>query len=728
MTDAVDISSYLPELRGIWQESTGESEITVAILDGQVDLSHPCFEGADLTRLETLISRDANNTYSSQHGTNVASIIFGQHCTPIRGISPGCRGLIVPVFSDGSEGSPASCSQIDLAHAITQSLEYGANVINISGGEIEPTGKPHPLLASAVRLCAENGVLIVAAAGNDGCQCLHVPASIPSTLAVGAMDAQKLPLKFSNWGDAYQTNGILAAGEKIMVAVPGGGVATKSGTSFAASIVSGIAALLLSIQKKRGDNPDPNFVREAILQSAHSCQTSRGLDCRRYLAGSLNVAGALDHITKKYEQEIDSNDSSKQSLQSAEFSTIDSGQSKEPLKKPSQGALIALENAVSTAKMCETEMMNQNKEEEKMVETANEISDCAIEQREENKTIGSVENTCGCSDVLAQMAPSAVQAAESIEAHPNIEKAPSVMLNEVRPSQAPEPGELVYALGKIGFDFGTEARRDAFIQSMETKENQFPNPDDPIQLLKHLDKHPEYAQSMIWTLDIEGTTVYAIRPAGTFSPRAYERLREFLREQITPVPSANVAEPNTRNQEIEYLVEKVSIPGALAGQIRLLSGQVVPVINPELRGMYSWNIKDFINSVVGPAPKSEDKKAMELFASLNDDLINFLERLYYEFMNLGRASSERAMNFAGTNAFQARIVFEEASKQKLMLDRIEVERSPICRPDSDCWDVKLTFFNPMERLTVARLTFRFTIDVSDVVPVTVGKVRSWYTY
>lgn len=97
-------------------------------------------------------------------------------------------------------------------------------------------------------------------------------------------------------------------------------------------------------------------------------------------------------------------------------------------------------------------------------------------------------------------------------------------------------------------------------------------------------------------------------------------------------------------------------------------------------------------------------------------------------MNLGRASPERAMNFAGTNAFQVAAVFEQAARENLVLDVTETERSPVCRPDSDCWDVKLTFFDPVSRLTISRKVCRFTVDVIDVVPVTVGKVRSWSVY
>jgi hypothetical protein len=59
------------------------------------------------------------------------------------------------------------------------------------------------------------------------------------------------------------------------------------------------------------------------------------------------------------------------------------------------------------------------------------------------------------------------------------------------------------------------------------------------------------------------------------------------------------------------------------------------------------------------------------------------------------------------------------------LDAIDVVRSPICRPESDCWDVKLTFFDPAKLLERARKVYRFTVDVSDVTPVTAGPVRSW---
>ena len=96
----------------------------------------------------------------------------------------------------------AAASQSDLARAISLALTVGANVINISGGKYDPTGEPEPYLAQVIELCAKQNVLVVAAAGNDGCACPHVPAASPWVLAVGAMDERGEPLESSNWSSA----------------------------------------------------------------------------------------------------------------------------------------------------------------------------------------------------------------------------------------------------------------------------------------------------------------------------------------------------------------------------------------------------------------------------------------------------------------------------------------------------------------------------------------------
>jgi cyanobactin maturation PatA/PatG family protease len=284
---------------------------------------------------------------------------------------------------------------------------------------------------------------------------------------------------------------------------------------------------------------------------------------------------------------------------------------------------------------------------------------------------------------------------------PSTEHRPTIMPSQVQPAQSGGPS-LVYALGTIGYDLVSEARRDSIMQHMNG------NPNDPGQLLAYLEKDPSQAAAIVWTLNLDATPIYAIQPRGAFAELGYKRLQQFLQEQV------------------KEGVERVSIAGIIAGQVQLMSGQVVPVIWPELRCMYSWTIAALIKAVSGQPPaKSAQAQDHEAYARKTQAVANFLERVYHELRNLGPTPQERAINYAATNAMNVEKIFEAALKENMELDTIEVERSPICRLDSDCWDVKLTFFNPSKVLEQARKVYRFTVDVSDVCPVMVGKVRSW---
>src|SRR5262245_9259892 len=215
----------IPGIRELWAQTLGDPAICLALLDGPVDFSHPSLAGANLPRLQTLVCAEADEGPACRHGTHVASVIFGRHDGPVPGLSPRCRGLILPLFESADAHSFRPCSQLDLARAITQAVEHGAHLINVSAGQFSPSGTACPLLADVVRDCARRGVLIVAAVGNQGCECLHVPAALPAVLAVGAMNARWEPLGFSNWGGPYQDQGILAPGEGILGAQAGGGTA-----------------------------------------------------------------------------------------------------------------------------------------------------------------------------------------------------------------------------------------------------------------------------------------------------------------------------------------------------------------------------------------------------------------------------------------------------------------------------------------------------------------------
>jgi cyanobactin maturation PatA/PatG family protease len=683
-----DISD-LPGLRSVWAESLGDPRIIVAVLDGPVDQSHPSLAGAQLTRLPTLVTDAAKDGRMSIHGTHIASVIFGQPESSVRGIAPGCQGLIIPVFSDNQKGS---LSQLDLARAINQAVEQGAHVINISGGQLSASGEAEQLLAKAVQFCNDNNVLIVAAAGNDACRCLHVPAALPSVLAVGATNAGGLPLDLSNWGDVYQMQGILAPGENILGAMPGGGTIGLSGTSFATPIVSGVVALLLSIQLQRGEAPDPHAVREAILSSALACDAALS-DRQRCLVGKLNIPGAHALIRKGEPATVSDQPLAEAMMQpsAADFSGTERSFS------PVEASLVdATDAATLPAAVQPASVATLEPAPLPVSSSENSTSKPMI-----NSPSGSVSSVSSVSSTRS-VVPSSSSA--------------GVVASEGCGCNGGGPKQLVYALGTLNYDFGTEAHRDSFRQVMP-EVNGFPaNPYDAAQMVSHLTELPEEAPELIWTLNIELTPVYAIEPAGAFARSVYERLISTLAGQI-------------RADNDPLLIERVSIPGYLSGKtVMLFSGQVVPVVVPQLRGIFSWNVNSLIDVAIRAigldpqaAPASTDGQRV---ARLRTDLREFLNRLYFDLRNLGQTSQERALNYAATNAFQSADTFREAGDRGLQLDLINVERSPFCRMDSDCWDVRLTFFDP-ENNQRARRVFRYTIDVSDLMPVTIGDVRSW---
>ncbi|MDA3021818.1 MAG: PatA/PatG family cyanobactin maturation protease [Actinomycetota bacterium] len=606
----------LPGLRALYEATAGGTpNVTVAVIDGPVDFAHEVFVGADLrTALgATAMSAEAGNKMA-EHGTHVASILFGQPGTEVEGICPGVRGVIIPVYDSLTGNAP----QLEVARAIELAIDEGVDIINFSGGQYSDTGQADQWLSEAVARCAKAGVLLIAAAGNDGCECLHVPAASGTALAVGAIDEAGAPMDFSNWGHGYACNGITAPGADILGAQPGGGVTRLSGTSFATPMVTGVAALLLSLARANNLAVAPLSaldIRDIVRQGAAPCTINDVNVCQRLLSGTIDV----------------------------------------------EGAVAAMSDAM-------------------VVGAASE---------------------CGCGG--ASSAP-ATEPAATLAVSPSM-------------ADAPEGQNMVYALGNLSYDFGTEARRDSFKQLMPPVEINGdvvpPNPYDARQLVSYLGQNSSEARAVTWTLNIELTPVYALEPTGAFGADIYGRLVEILASEV-------LAEGD------EDHIQRVSIPGRLTGNtVRLFSGQVVPVLQLENpRGMYGWRH----NALVAQAAEAVSSRATAA-ADLNtvkENLRGFLDRVYYDLRNLGVLSSDRAVNFAATNAFQAAMVFSEALGGGMQLETIETEMSPFARADSDAWDVKMKFFDP-ENTRRARRVYRFTIDVSELMPVTLGEVRSWTT-
>lgn len=630
------------QFRPLWDNTKGNPQITIAILDGMADLRHPCLEEANLETLPTLV--DTNTV--SRHGTQVTSIVFANHTDRLKGIAPYCKGLLIPIFHvDSMTQQVNGTNQLDLARAIHLAIENGAHIINISGGVLDDSGEAEGLLQQALEFCEENNVLVVAAAGNDGCECIHIPAGVSTVLAVGATNKEGKPIEASNWGETYQNNGILALGKEVHVGLPDGKYECATGTSFATPIISGVAALLLSLQIEKGIKPNPKAIRQALLDTAIPCNPNTNESCEKYLVGQLNIKGAIKALFPQIQA-----------------STLNP-------------------KLLVTKKLRKITTNNKNS---KIMNEVNNLS----EEVESNVIPTSISSHSVIDDLssLSSITPSCGEKKEGVSSC------------GCGGNKASTKAQLVYALGTLNFGYRNTAIMDSFTQRMPPESNIH----DPSVLLGHLDQNPYAAQDIIWTLNQDGTPIYAIVGWGAYAREVYELLREFLKYQV------------------EKGTERISIPGVLAGKTSLINGQTIPNIIPNIRGMYAWSTKDLVTALSSPK-KAKSSQTIEVMS-------NFLERVYYELRNLGISAKDRAMNFAATNAFQVNTIYNDSIAKGLELENISVEKSPIARPGADAYDVKLSFFNPKSRFEQAKRIYRFTVDVSDVLPVTIGTIRSWSVY
>ena len=114
---------------------------------------------------------------------------------------------------------------------------------------------------------------------------------------------------------------------------------------------------------------------------------------------------------------------------------------------------------------------------------------------------------------------------------------------------------------------------------------------------------------------------------------------------------------------------------------------------------------------------------------------NFLDKVYYELRNLGQTSPDRALNFAATNVFSltsdlakgilsGETIPTSDTPSLYTLDTITVSKSPYERVDSDCWDVQVRFFSPVND-RAARAVYQMTMDVSELVPVQIAPTHTF---
>ncbi|HEV8638136.1 MAG TPA: S8 family serine peptidase, partial [Chloroflexota bacterium] len=228
-----------------WQVTMGSPAVTIAILDTGIDQDHP--------DLQSKIAGNVNFTTSPTvddldgHGTHVAGIAGAatNNGVGVAGTCPNCRLLNVKVLDDTRSGAWSW-----VANGITYAADNGAQVINLSLGG--PAGSE--TVRAAIDYAWSKGVVVVAAAGNNGSSTLFYPAAYDNTIAVAMTDRNDLRYPSSNFGASWVD--VAAPGAAIYSTAPNhpsniwGAVpanyGTLYGTSQAAPHVAGVAGLVWS--------------------------------------------------------------------------------------------------------------------------------------------------------------------------------------------------------------------------------------------------------------------------------------------------------------------------------------------------------------------------------------------------------------------------------------------------------------------------------------------------
>jgi hypothetical protein len=226
------------DITDAWLLSTGTGR-TVAVVDTGVDGDHPDLRDHVVPGWD-FVDSDPYPTDPNSHGTHVAGIIAAtrNNSVGIAGVAPDTR--ILPLRALGANGQ-GHVSDAIAAYAFA--ADHGASIVNLSFGSTDFTQAEKDMIGNHPE------TLFVAAAGNEGRDNDVVPTypcayDLANILCVGASRHDDKPAAFSNYGETSVD--VFAPGFGIWSTLPGGGYGAKSGTSMAAPMVAGGAALLLS--------------------------------------------------------------------------------------------------------------------------------------------------------------------------------------------------------------------------------------------------------------------------------------------------------------------------------------------------------------------------------------------------------------------------------------------------------------------------------------------------
>jgi thermitase len=289
-----------------WVKTHGSTDVVVAVLDSGVDYTHTDLATNMWQRPDTLASYtdDELGTFNDEHGFNATDNTadpmdengHGTHCAGVIGAEgdndEGIAGInwnveIMPLKFMGRGGFGTTKDAIEAINYTIDRKKNGVNVrvINASWGSTSKS----KALEDAIRAAGEQGILFVAAAGNNGTnndRSPHYPSNydLPNVISVAALDNTDALTSFSNFG--VKTVHIAAPGKDILSTWLGNDYREASGTSMAAPQIAGVAALILASE------PDLT-VQELRARILRSVDKLPGLNGKVESGGRINAAKAL---------------------------------------------------------------------------------------------------------------------------------------------------------------------------------------------------------------------------------------------------------------------------------------------------------------------------------------------------------------------------------------------------------------------------------------------------
>ena len=241
----------LVKLTRLMSRTGGSPQVTVGLVDGPVLMNHPDLVGQHLRDIPGSTSGACHQTNSTAclHGTFVAGILSAKRSSAAPAICPNCTLLVRPIFIEAASTPKQmpSATPEQLAAAILECIQAGARVINLSLALAQPSSRGEQLLQEGLDQAARRGVIVVAAAGNQGTLGSTAITRHPWVIPVVACNMTGTPLNESNLGSSIGKRGLSAPGAGITSLGTEGQTLTLGGTSVAVPFVTGAIALLWSL-------------------------------------------------------------------------------------------------------------------------------------------------------------------------------------------------------------------------------------------------------------------------------------------------------------------------------------------------------------------------------------------------------------------------------------------------------------------------------------------------